>query len=144
MIATLTYQGAFVTIDSAFRNKTSNLIWVLIHLFARSKAHTFLFSSQQKIFYNRISLLSVKLLNNASFQRTSCITWMWLKLEHPPCTTSLIVSLNVSAILRAFPLTALPPKERMENFGAIFSLLISTETSESTMKTSLRITFSLW
>jgi len=49
--------------------------------------------------------------------------------------TSLIVVLNVLAVLPAFLLTWLPQKEKMENFGAICCLLIGTETSDSTMKT---------
>ena len=65
------------------------------------------------------------------------------ELEHSPCTMSLIASLNASAILCAFLWTCLLPKEPTENFGVKYWLLISTETSQSSMKTRLRITLPL-
>ena len=85
--------------------------------------------------FSSMALLSVKLLNSVSFQKTSSITLMLFELEHLPCTTLLIAPLNASAILHAFLLTWPLPQEKMENFGAICCLLIGTEALESTMKT---------
>ena len=131
---------------NVFQDRVKQRTWceLLFHLFAHSNVHILLLSSQEQMLSNQMALLSVELLNSVSFQKTRSIIWMWLELNHSTCTTSLIASLNASAILWAFLLTSLPPKEKMENFGAICCHLISTETSESTMKTWLRITFSLW
>ena len=105
-----------------------------IHPFAHNNEHI-LFPSQEQMLFSSMTLLSVKLLNSVSFQKTSSITLMLLELEHSPCTTPLIAPLNASAILHAFLLTWPPPQEKMENFGAICCLLIGTEASENTMKT---------
>ena len=129
-----------------FQGRVKQRTWceLLFHLFAHSNVHILLLSSQELMLSKQMALLSFRLLNSVSFLKTSSIIWMWLELTHSPCTTSLIASLNVSAILCAFLSTSLPRKEKMENFGAICCHLISTETSESTKKTWLRIIFSLW